>query len=204
MTPYDKPATFPTPYIPQPQVARGTEIPDPFSNLGGVPGGRPQMPLTGGGGGTVPVGVTAAIPPHPWKIEVLNVYDSITSAWVSATAQIRSGSVVYQSYGNFTDLHTVTNIGSVWTPIHGDYRYLVGAVNSSNNITGITLTQGASIPARNTWSGLVQSAFAVVIGRFIQLLDNSFTAEAWQVGQLTAVTLCVLDLGTGKQTKYLV
>jgi hypothetical protein len=88
--------------------------------------------------------------------------------------------------------------------VNGDYLYLTGAVNASNNITSITLSQGASLPARNTWSGLVQSAFTVPVGRFVQQTDNSFIADQWQHGQLTAVTICVSDFGTPKQTRYLV
>lgn len=209
---YKKQAQFPQPFIPGPF---DVTIKDPFgSTLSPSGGGGPEM--AGVGGGTVVTGgvtiemvrqlIGEALPRNAWKIMVSNNYDYTdpdVPVYVSSSATIWGGSVVYAGYNSFSTLISVGSVGATFTPVNGFFLYIAGTVNSSQVITGLTLTQASALPARMVFSGSVQSDFIVPIGKYVQLGDGSFVADQWQHGQLTAVSICVVDGGISKPARYL-
>lgn len=199
MTPYNKPAPFPVPYVPK---GEGVVIPDPFGNLlKSVPQANPSNVIVtgGGGGGGTPVTpvVNVELPRHPWKIMITNNYDtSDPPVWVSASAQIYPNSFVYNGM-TYASTISISGIGTVFGPTNGTYLYLAGTVTTAGGggVSGITLLTTTSLPSRVVFSGVNQTQFNAVIGKFLQLADSSFTAEQWIHNNLTIMAMCSSNLG---------
>ena len=135
---------------------------------------------------------------HPWKIILTNVYvytDPDVPVYTSSSAIVDPNSLVFQGMGSYSSVHTVIGACDCSGPTNGTYLYLSGTVNASGGVTGITLTSGVSLPSRVVFSGVFQTTFACVIGRFLQLGDGSFVNDQWVSNNLTMIDFCGANLG---------
>jgi hypothetical protein len=154
--------------------------------------------IPGSGGGSA---ATIAGPKHPFQILIANTYDtSVPPIFVSATATLHPG-IAFQGLSNFSSAYTITNLGSTFVPVAGQYLYIAGVTSTGSGfvtVTSLTLTQAAALPARTAFSSGLQTSFAFPIGSFLVNPDGSFAPEQWCHGHLTVLDICV----SGQAAKY--